>query len=151
MLDFIYDSLETVKKLKFPTVKQFAQLTGAIFWLVIVAWLYFILCDTIFLYVYKMFYASMTGWEEAVEDIEAVSAEDSGYLGSAAADIKAMNQWFFQGGRWFYLSAGLDWLYHLTPQLRAGPVLKANIPLGGIITDKSAQGMLYSVRIKICR
>lgn len=78
MLDFIYDSLETVKKLKFPTVKQFAQLTGAIFWLVIVAWLYFILCDTIFSEGYKMFYASMTGWEEAVEDIEAVSAEDSG-------------------------------------------------------------------------
>ena len=78
MLDFIYDSLETVKKLKFPTVKQFAQLTGAIFWLVIVAWLYFILCDTIFSEGYKMFYASMTGWEEAVEDIEAVPAEDSG-------------------------------------------------------------------------
>ncbi len=80
-----------------------------------------------------------------------ISAEDSGYLGSAAADIKAMNQWFLQGGRWFYLSAGLDWLYHLTPQLRAGPVLKANIPLGGLITDKSAQGMLFSVGIKICR
>ena len=78
MLDFIYDSLETVKKLKFPTVKQFAQLTGAIFWLVIVAWLYFILCDTIFSEGYKMFYASMTGWEEAVEGIEAVPAEDSG-------------------------------------------------------------------------
>jgi hypothetical protein len=37
MLDFIYDSLETVKKLKFPTVKQFAQLTGAIFGLVLIA------------------------------------------------------------------------------------------------------------------
>jgi hypothetical protein len=70
--------LETVKKLKFPTVKQFAQLTGAIFWLVIVAWLYFILCDTIFSEGYKMFYASMTGWEESVEGIEAVPAEDSG-------------------------------------------------------------------------
>ena len=82
MLDFIYDSLETVKKLKFPTVKQFAQLTGAIFWLVIVAWLYFILCDTIFSEGYKMFYASMTGWEEAVldtdaEDIEAIPVEDA--------------------------------------------------------------------------
>ena len=48
MLDFIYDSLDTVKKLKFPTVKQIAQLTGAVFGLVIVAGLYFILADTIF-------------------------------------------------------------------------------------------------------
>jgi preprotein translocase subunit SecE len=37
MLDFIYDSLDTVKKLKFPTVKQFVQLTAAIFGLVIIA------------------------------------------------------------------------------------------------------------------
>ena len=80
-----------------------------------------------------------------------ISADDTGYLGSAATDINAMNKWFFQGGRWFYISAGIDWLYHLTPQLRAGPVLKANIPLGGLITDKSAQGMLFSAGIKICR
>jgi hypothetical protein len=37
MLDFIYDSLDTVKKLKFPTVTQIGQLTGAIFGLVIAA------------------------------------------------------------------------------------------------------------------
>ena len=80
-----------------------------------------------------------------------ISAEDTGYLGSAAADVEAMNNWFAQGGRWFYISAGIDWLYHLTPQLRAGPVLKANIPLGSLITDKSAQGMLFSIGIKICR
>ena len=32
MLDFIYDSLDTVKKLKFPTVKQIAQLTWNYWW-----------------------------------------------------------------------------------------------------------------------
>lgn len=91
MLDFIYDSLDTVKKLKFPTVKQFAQLTGAIFGLVIVAWLYFILCDTIFSEGYKMFYSAMTNWEEivaetdedllvdddSIEDTDLVLGEDS--------------------------------------------------------------------------
>ncbi len=69
-MDFIYDSLETVKKLKFPTVKQFAQLTGAIFGLVLIAWIYFIICDTIFSEGYKMFYSTMTNWEEVVVDNE---------------------------------------------------------------------------------
>ena len=70
MLDFIYDSLDTVKKLKFPTFKQFAQLTAAIFGLVIVAWVYFIICDTIFSEGYRMFYESMTNWQEVVVETE---------------------------------------------------------------------------------
>lgn len=61
MLDFIYDSLETVKKLKFPTVKQIIQMTTAIFALVIIAGLYFILADTIFSGGYKAFYNMMMG------------------------------------------------------------------------------------------
>ena len=85
MLDFIYDSLDTVKKLKFPTVKQFAQLTGAIFGLVLIAWIYFIICDTIFSEGYKMFYASMTNWAEVVVDDEnadvVVDGENTGDSG----------------------------------------------------------------------
>ena len=60
MLDFIYDSLDTVKKLKFPTAKQFAELTAAIFGLVIIAWLFFIVCDTFFSEGYRVFYEKMT-------------------------------------------------------------------------------------------
>lgn len=60
MLDFIYDSLDTVKKLKFPTVKQIVGLTLAIFGLVIVAGAYFIFADTLFTGGYKAFYAVMT-------------------------------------------------------------------------------------------
>ena len=52
MLDFIYDSLDTVKKLKFPTFKQITRLT--------LAGLYLILVDTIFSDGYKGFYALMT-------------------------------------------------------------------------------------------
>ena len=87
MLDFIYDSLDTVKKLKFPTFKQFAQLTWAIFWLVIIAWLYFILCDTIFSEGYKMFYANMTSWEEVVLDDAEVATEDTGLDVDNAEDV----------------------------------------------------------------
>lgn len=60
MLDFIYDSLDTVKKLKFPTFKQITRLTLGIFALVIIAGLYLILVDTIFSDGYKGFYALMT-------------------------------------------------------------------------------------------
>lgn len=60
MLDFIYDSLDTVKKLKFPTFKQITRLTLGIFALVIIAGLYLILVDTIFSDGYKGFYTLMT-------------------------------------------------------------------------------------------
>ena len=60
MMKFVYDSLETVKKLKRPDKKQYVTLTIAIFWLVIVAWAYFILTDTVFSSMYKLFYNSMS-------------------------------------------------------------------------------------------
>ncbi|MBQ9553961.1 preprotein translocase subunit SecE [bacterium] len=95
MLDFIYDSLDTVKKLKFPTVKQIAQLTGAIFGLVIVAGLYFILADTIFSEGYKMYYSAMTNGEEAVltEDEENADAAINEDL--VVADENGENQVVF--------------------------------------------------------
>lgn len=63
MLDFIYDSLDTVKKLKFPTTKQVVQLTLGIFALVIIAGLYFVLVDTLFSDGYRALYTAMTGKE----------------------------------------------------------------------------------------
>lgn len=63
MLDFIYDSLDTVKKLKFPTWKQIWQLTGAVFSLTVIGGIYFILLDTVFSDGYKTFYSAMKGEE----------------------------------------------------------------------------------------
>ncbi|MBP7842167.1 preprotein translocase subunit SecE [Patescibacteria group bacterium] len=60
MLDFIYDSLETVKKLKHPTKRDFVNLTIAIFLLVIVAGAYFVAADTVFTNLYKAFYYLMS-------------------------------------------------------------------------------------------
>ena len=59
MMKFIYDSLDTVKKLKRPTKKDFINLTLAIFVLVIVAGVYFVATDTIFSGIYKWFYGVM--------------------------------------------------------------------------------------------
>ncbi len=60
MMKFVYDSLETVKKLKRPNKREYITLTVAIFGLVIVASLYFVLTDTLFSSVYKLFYNSMS-------------------------------------------------------------------------------------------
>lgn len=59
MMKFIYDSLETVKKLKHPTKKDFINITIAIFVAVIISGMLFVLYDTIFTGLYKWFYNIM--------------------------------------------------------------------------------------------
>lgn len=80
MLDFIYDSLDTVKKLKFPTVKQITRLTIAIFALVIVAGAYFILVDTVFSGGYKAFYSAMTEGQVATTGTVSTGVIDASVL-----------------------------------------------------------------------
>ncbi len=58
-MKFVYDSLETVKKLKHPTKKDFINLTIAIFIAIVIAALYFIATDTVFAGLYKRFYSVM--------------------------------------------------------------------------------------------
>jgi len=58
-MKFVYDSLETVKKLKHPTKKDFIHLTIAIFVALVVAGIYFIATDTVFSGIYKRFYSVM--------------------------------------------------------------------------------------------
>ena len=59
MLDFIYDSLDTVKSLKHPDKKMYITLTAAIFGVVIVTGLCFVLADYIFSEGYQLFYNAM--------------------------------------------------------------------------------------------
>ena len=60
MLDFIYDSLDTVKSLKHPDKKTYLTLTAAIFGVVIVTGLCFVLADRVFSNWYQAFYDLMT-------------------------------------------------------------------------------------------
>ena len=80
-----------------------------------------------------------------------VKEEDSGWSGSAGQDVKLINEYFWKKPRWLYVTLGGSWLYDLTPELRAGPVINISIPVSGLIVDKDAQGMLISLGIKICR
>ncbi len=80
-----------------------------------------------------------------------VKASDSGWTGSAGDDVSAINKYFWNNMRWFYVNVEGSWLYNLTSQLKAGPVIDCSIPVGGLISDHSPQAMLISVGIKICR
>ena len=59
MLDFIYDSLDTVKSLKHPDRKTYITLTLAIFGVVIVTGVYFVALDRVFSNWYQAFYEIM--------------------------------------------------------------------------------------------
>ena len=80
-----------------------------------------------------------------------VKETDSGWAGSAGEDVTAINNWFWNDLRWFYFTAGGSWLYNLDSKLKAGPVMQISIPVGGLISNHNAQGMLISLGIKICR
>ena len=80
-----------------------------------------------------------------------VKEGDSGWSGSAGSDVEKINEYFWNDMRWFYANLGASWLYDLTPQLRAGPTINVYAPVGGLISDKNAQGMIISAGIKICR
>jgi len=56
MLNFFYDSLDTVKKLKHPTKKEFINLTIAILVVVLLSGIFFIAADYLFQTVYQGIY-----------------------------------------------------------------------------------------------
>lgn len=58
-MSFIYDSLDTIKKLRHPTKKEFINLTIAIFVLVIIAGIFFIFSDSMINQTHKRFHEIM--------------------------------------------------------------------------------------------
>lgn len=60
MINFFYDSLDAVRQIKYPTKKQYIQLSVAIFISIVVWGLLFIGLDTVFQWVYKTLYSLMT-------------------------------------------------------------------------------------------
>lgn len=60
MLNFFYDSLDTLKKVKKPTSAEITNMTITIFVVVIIAAIIFMVYDGVFSAAYKSFYLSMT-------------------------------------------------------------------------------------------
>ena len=80
-----------------------------------------------------------------------VNDNDSGYSGSAAGDVKLINNWFWEKARWLYASFGASWLYNITSKIKIGPVLNVYVPFTSIIEYKKPQDMIISLGVKICR
>ena len=59
MLNFFYDSLDTLKKVKKPTKNEITDLTIAIFVVVIISAILFAIMDGFFGEAYKAFYDAM--------------------------------------------------------------------------------------------
>jgi len=60
MLNFFYDSLDTLKKVKKPSTKEITDMTITIFIVVLISAMIFVVFDTVFGEIYKMFYAAMS-------------------------------------------------------------------------------------------
>lgn len=80
-----------------------------------------------------------------------VSENDSGESGSAGGDLKLINKWFYDNTRFLYISTGVSWLFNLNEEgtKKAGPEIKAYLPIGGIMNSEGMQGMIITVGMKI--
>ncbi|HMY80533.1 MAG TPA: preprotein translocase subunit SecE [Candidatus Absconditabacterales bacterium] len=61
MLNFFYDSLETVQKLKFPTKQEYIRMGLAVFVAIIIAGVYFMISDTVISQLYSTLYQLLRG------------------------------------------------------------------------------------------
>lgn len=61
MLNFFYDSLDTLKKVKKPTTKEIIELTILVFVAVILGAIIFAIYDGVFGELYKMIYNTLIG------------------------------------------------------------------------------------------
>lgn len=80
-----------------------------------------------------------------------VSSNDSGFSGSAESDVKLINEWFWDKGRFFYISTGVSWLYTAFEErnLKFGPEVKVYFPIGGLAAGEGLQGTIINLSVKI--
>lgn len=76
MLNFFYDSLDTLKKVRKPTNSEVTNLTLIIFVVVVIAALMFALMDGIFGEVYTMIYESLRWWIGWAADVLPAAVAD---------------------------------------------------------------------------
>ena len=76
-----------------------------------------------------------------------VQADDTGFTGTVQSDVDYMNKWFYQNVRFLYLSAAADWMFYYG-KTKYGPELSVFFPIS-IFTDKSADGLMIGVGIKV--
>lgn len=78
-----------------------------------------------------------------------IQSGDSGTSGSAGSDVKEINKWFWDNGRWFYFSLGASWMIHALPHLTLGPEIHLYLPIGSFASSESFNEMTLSLGIKV--
>ena len=78
-----------------------------------------------------------------------VSADDSGYSGTAGQDIENINSWFWADGRFFYLTSAISWLYNPYANVKIGPVISMYLPIIPLMMGQGFQGTIISLGLKI--
>lgn len=78
----------------------------------------------------------------------AVTALDSGYFGSAEVDAGFIKDWFWQNGRFVYISTEFTWLFRFTNLIKAGPTINVYFPVGAVLNDGNLNGLIASVGMK---
>lgn len=78
-----------------------------------------------------------------------VNPEDSGYSGSAESDKDLINEWFWKDMHFLYLTAGASWLFNISGNLKAGPVINISIPFSMITAGEGLQNTCISAGLKL--
>lgn len=80
-----------------------------------------------------------------------VNAEDSGFTGSASEDVNEINNWFWQKGRFVYLSASLSWIREFSENSKGkgGPTFSVYIPVASFFNEEAFLGSIVSLGLKI--
>lgn len=73
----------------------------------------------------------------------------NGVSDSENTDVSQINKWFWQNARFLYFTFGTEYIFKLTANLRAGPVIQTAIPLGSLFSGENVQGMIIKFGLKI--
>ncbi len=73
----------------------------------------------------------------------------NGLSDSESTDISLINKWFWQNARFLYFTFGTEYIFNLTENLHAGPVIQIAIPLGSLFSGENVQGMMIKFGLKI--
>lgn len=64
-------------------------------------------------------------------------------------DVENINSWFWQNGRFIYLTSGISWLFDLAGNTKIGPEFNIDVPVGTIFSGEGLQGLVSSIGLKI--
>lgn len=78
-----------------------------------------------------------------------VKDTDNGGSGSAGEDVKLINKWSWQGGRYLYAKTGVCWQRELTDKIKGGPFISFYLPIGSLINSERLLGAIVSLGVKL--